>query len=149
MSFCFRKMQIDDLEEVYDIESEVFSDPWLKEFFEMEMEHDAFVLLKDEHVAGFICAWQVLDECTITNVSVKPVFQKQGLGESIFKELFKVMEQRKVRYYYLEVRESNQSALGLYTRLGFARIGLRKEYYHNPVENAIVMSLDRNSNIEN
>jgi ribosomal-protein-alanine N-acetyltransferase len=141
MPLCFRKMEYADLDEVYSIESEVFSDPWQKEIFEMEMEHDAFVLVKDEQIAGYICAWQVLDECTITNISVRPVCQRQGLGAVIFGELFNLMEQRKVSYYYLEVRASNQAALGLYVKLGFSQIGLRKNYYHNPSEDAIVMTL--------
>lgn len=148
MPLCFRKMESTDLEEVYSIESEVFPDPWLREFFVSEMEHDAYVLVKSELIAGFLCAWQVLDECTITNVAVKPSYQRQGLGEVIFAELFKLMLQRDVHYYYLEVRASNQAALRLYIKLGFSQIGLRKSYYSNPVEDAIVMALDTSLNVE-
>lgn len=148
MSISFRKMEIRDLDEVYSIESEVFSDPWPKEIFEMEMEHDAFVLIKDEHLIGYMCSWQVLDECTITNVSIKPEFQRQGFGANIFHELFSYMDKREVRFYYLEVRASNQAATMLYNKLGFTRIGLRKSYYHNPVEDAVVMAFDINQRIE-
>ena len=140
MSQDFRKMQKCDLDEVYNIESVVFTDPWLKELFEMEMDHDAFVLEKDSHIAGYICTWQVLEEGTITNIAIKPEFQRQGLGETIFNEMFKMMEMRNVRYYYLEVRESNKAALALYSKLGFSTIGIRKGYYNNPIENAIVMN---------
>ena len=143
MSLSFRHMRPDDLDEVYHIESEVFSDPWPQEIFEMEMEHDAFVILKDEQVIGFLCAWQVLDECTITNVSVKPSMQRQGIGEDIFIKLFEEMDKRYVQFYYLEVRASNQAAIRLYDKLGFARIGIRKAYYQHPEEDAIVMSLNR------
>jgi ribosomal-protein-alanine N-acetyltransferase len=143
MPIFFRSMRAEDLDDVFQIESEVFSDPWPKEVFEAEMDHDAFVLTKDERVVGFLCAWQVLDECTITNVAVSPKEQRQGFGEIIILKLFEVMDKRLIRFYYLEVRASNQAATRLYHKLGFREIGIRKAYYQHPVEDAIVMSLTR------
>jgi ribosomal-protein-alanine N-acetyltransferase len=57
------------------------------------------------------------------------------------------MDARQVKYYYLEVRDSNFGAQALYEKLGFRRVGLRKNYYHNPVEDAVVMALEKNERI--
>jgi [ribosomal protein S18]-alanine N-acetyltransferase len=143
MPMMFRKMRDEDLEAVYNIEAASFSDPWLREFFEMELEYDSYVVVLDEEIAGFICTMQVLDECTVTNISVRPELRRQGIAEYIFKCLYEIMDDRDVRYYYLEVRASNQAAFELYRKLGFSQIGLRKDYYHNPVEDAIVMTMAR------
>ena len=138
----FRGMQESDIDEVYDIEQVSFSEPWIREFFVMELQHDAFVAVRDEQVAGYICTWVVLDECTVTNISVKPELRRQGIAEYMFRNMMDVMTGKDIGYYYLEVRASNAPALALYDKLGFAKVGLRKGYYHNPVEDAIVMSLD-------
>jgi ribosomal-protein-alanine N-acetyltransferase len=160
----FRKMQIDDLDEVIQIEQEAFTDAWFKELFEMELNHDAYVVTvghyanpADGHpaiahnqqpeqqsnvIAGYICAWQVLDECTITNIAVRADMKRNGIARFLFCELYKIMESREVRFFYLEVRASNAPAQALYAKLGFSQIGLRKAYYNNPVEDAVVMALD-------
>lgn len=143
MSLKFRKMREEDLEEVYEIEQSTFSEPWPREFFKTKKNHDDYVAVRDEQIAGYVCALQVLDECTIANISVKPSLQRQGIAEYIFRELYKIMDIRSVKFYYLEVRASNQAALSLYIKLGFSQIGVRKDYYHNPVEDAIVMSMER------
>jgi [ribosomal protein S18]-alanine N-acetyltransferase len=140
-------MREDDIEAVYDIEAASFSDPWIKELFAMELQHDAYVAEKDNKVAGYVCAWQVLDECTITNISVRPEWRRQGIAEFMFQNLYKIMDKRDIRFYYLEVRASNIAAQGLYNKLGFAQVGLRKEYYHNPAEDAVVMTLDKQRSI--
>jgi ribosomal-protein-alanine N-acetyltransferase len=136
-------MREEDLEAVYEIETVSFSDPWPREFFRMELDYDSFVAEDKDGIAGFICTMQVMDECTVTNVSVRPELRRQGVAQFIFDSLMSEMDSRDVFYYYLEVRASNQTAYRLYTKLGFTQIGLRKDYYHNPVEDAIVMVLNR------
>jgi len=143
MSFIFCRMRDEDLDDVYKIEAASFTEPWLKMFFVMEQKHDAYVVIRDDKVVGYVCAMQVLDECTITNICVRKEQQRQGIAWFIFKELFKIMDAREVKYYYLEVRASNAPALALYKKLGFTQIGIRKDYYHNPIEDAIVMTLVR------
>ena len=144
MSMIFRKMRDEDLDAVYMIEKASFSEPWLREFFENELKYDSYVVVLNNEIIGYICTMQVLDECTITNISVRQDFRRQGIAGYIFKNLFDVMDQRNVKYYYLEVRESNEAALKLYYRLGFFEIGTRKDYYRNPLEDAKVMTLSRN-----
>lgn len=142
MQLVFRPMRTEDIDKVYEIEAASFSDPWLKELFALELEHDAYVALQDGTVVGYVCAWQVLDECTITNISVQPELRRRGIGELMLEKLFDIMKARDVQHYYLEVRASNLPAQALYGKLGFRQVGLRKEYYHNPEEDAVVMALD-------
>lgn len=143
MALCFRRMREDDLDAVYKIETETFSNPWLREFFEIELQHESYVAGKDNEIAGYICAMQVLDECTITNVAVRTQNLRQGIAVYMIKNLEEIMDKRDVRYYYLEVRASNAAAQALYHKLGYLEVGIRKEYYHHPTEDAIVMSLDK------
>lgn len=143
MALTFRTMREEDIDSVYEIEAASFSDPWIKELFSMELQHDAYVAENDNMLSGYICAWQVLDECTITNISVKPVCRRHGVAGFMFRKLYEIMDARDIRYYYLEVRASNLPARSLYAKLGFEEVGLRKEYYLNPVEDAVVMALDK------
>jgi ribosomal-protein-alanine N-acetyltransferase len=135
-------MRTGDIDKVYEIEAASFSDPWLKEFFVMELEHDAYVAEQDSIVVGYVCAWQVLDECTITNISVQPELRRKGIGKFMLENLFRIMHKRDVINYYLEVRASNLPAQNLYNKLGFRQVGIRKSYYHNPPEDAVVMAWD-------
>jgi ribosomal-protein-alanine N-acetyltransferase len=136
-------MQLDDLDEVIKIEQEAFTDAWLIELFAMELAHDAYVAVSNAQIVGYICAWRVLDECTITNIACKADLKRKGIARFMFSELFRVMDAADVLYYYLEVRISNISARALYQKLGFTEIGIRKSYYHDPVEDAVVMSMEK------
>lgn len=143
MALCFRRMREEDLDAVYKIETDTFSNPWLREFFEIELQHGSFVVEKDGDIAGYICTMQVLDECTVTNVAVKSDLRRQGIAEYMMQSLEQMMDERDVRYYYLEVRASNSAAKALYHKLGYKEVGIRKGYYHHPTEDAIVMSLNK------
>ena len=148
MALIFRRMKEEDLDKVYELEVLSFTDPWLREFFEMGLHYDAFIALSDEELAGYICTMQVLDECTITNICVKQELRRHGIARYLMDNTIQTMDERGVRYYYLEVRISNRAAVNLYNHLGFRQVGLRKEYYHNPVEDAMVMAMERNNGIE-
>lgn len=142
--YRIRNMTVADLQEVMEIESTLFPDPWDEVFFLEEVErHDAFVMEDTitSELAGYLCGWHVLDEFMITNIGVKKELQKQGLGELLLRYIIGLKGETGVIYFYLEVRESNLPAIRLYERLGFGMIGKRVDYYQHPVENALVMSL--------
>lgn len=143
MSLFIRKMREEDIETVSMIEKESFSNPWLNEFFNIGLNHDSYVAVMDNAVIGYICALQVLDECTITNICTQTRYRRQGIAMFLMNEIFKMMDKRLVKFYYLEVRASNVSAIHFYRKLGFVEIGIRKSYYQNPIEDALVMSLQR------
>ena len=82
---------------------------------------------------------QVLDEADITNVSVDAASRRDGVGESMLQELMRRGEQKGIKAFTLEVRESNLAAISLYQKLGFVSAGIRKNFYDAPKENAVIM----------
>lgn len=139
-----REMTWDDLEQVVEIENENFSVPWTETgFFTYLMRSDALFLVaekeEEEQVAGYIGIIMAADEGDITNVSVKKELQSQGIGTMLIQELASRTKEMGVEKIFLEVRESNAVALALYEKQGFERMGVRKNYYKDPVEDAITM----------
>lgn len=139
-----REMTWDDLEQVMDIENENFSVPWTETgFFTYLMRSDALFLVaeeeEEEQVAGYIGIIMAVDEGDITNVSVKKELQGQGIGTMLIQELASRTKEMGIEKIFLEVRESNAAALALYEKQGFERMGVRKNYYTDPVEDAITM----------
>jgi [ribosomal protein S18]-alanine N-acetyltransferase len=97
---------------------------------------------------GFAAYHWVLDEAELRNIAVDPAHQRQGLGRALLEEATRRLLAAGVKRIYLEVRASNQPALGLYFSLGFRTLSVRKEYYRSPVEDAIVLESDLPSAIE-
>lgn len=139
-----REMTWDDLEQVVEIENENFSVPWTETgFFTYLMRSDALFLVaeneEEELVAGYIGIIMAADEGDITNVSVKKELQGQGIGTMLLQELASRTKEMGIEKIFLEVRESNVAALALYEKQGFERMGVRKNYYTDPIEDAITM----------
>lgn len=139
-----REMTMFDLDQVMVIENENFSVPWTETgFFTYLMREDALFLVaedEDENVVGYCGVIMSIDEGDITNVSVKKELQGQGIGKALLQELIQQTVSRGVHTLFLEVRESNAGALALYEKQGFTRMGVRKNYYSDPVEDGITMS---------
>ena len=138
-----REMEIDDLDQVMEIEKELFSVPWTKEgFFTFLMKENAMFLVVEEKgsILGYCGILTVLDEGDITNVAVRRERQKEGIGYFMTDGLIRLCQERGVNIIHLEVRRSNQSAIRLYERLGFKEDGIRKNYYADPSEDAILMT---------
>ena len=137
-----RKMQPEDLAEVCKIEKDNFSLPWSeKSFWEsMEREDTVFlVALEDEEVAGYIGCYCIAGAGEITNVAVKASHRRKGIGGKLLQKLYEKGAALDTQEYFLEVRESNEAAIGLYLRQGFVKEGIRKNFYEKPVENAVIM----------
>ncbi len=136
-----RDMDIGDLDQIMVIEEICFSaDKWQKEDFTYRFEDSRFVNLVDDRdgvVAGYITAFSVLDEMSIDSVAVNPEYRRQGIAKAL---IAKAAARKRPSALLLEVRESNAPAIALYSSLGFERVGLRKNYYQLPVENAILMT---------
>jgi ribosomal-protein-alanine N-acetyltransferase len=127
------------------IERQSFSNPWPESSFLGEIENESvsfpFVIVykPEEKVIGYLIYWKIGDEAQISNVAVHPDWRGQGIGERVIREILELMKKQGVRYVVLEVRPSNQVARYLYNKLGFEVIGVRKGYYKNPPENALIM----------
>ena len=94
---------------------------------------------QDNVVIGHCGMWIVLDECHITNVAVREHMRGNGIGEGLMREAIAFCEEMAVRLMTLEVRVSNATAQSLYRKLGFQDGGIRKNYYSDDHEDALVM----------
>jgi [ribosomal protein S18]-alanine N-acetyltransferase len=138
-----RFMTVDDLDDVMEIEHSSFSIPWSREAFYNEIEQNhlsTYLVVEDgEHIAGYCGVWLVVDEAHITNVAVLPDYRGQGLGEALMQRIMDISKEVGARLMTLEVRVSNEAAKGLYRKMGFQDGGIRKRYYSDNQEDALVM----------
>ena len=138
-----REMLVEDLDQVMKIERELFSPPWTREGFFTYLTHkDAMFLVVEEkgEILAYCGLLMVLDEGDITNVAVRPDRQREGIGHFLMDSLIRLAEEQGVTTIHLEVRVGNDAAIRLYERMGFTRDGIRKQYYTNPVEDALLMT---------
>lgn len=136
-----------DLDGVLEVERESFTNPWTREMYTWELQNRAvchiYVVRTPElPVAGFCAFWLVFDEIHINNVAVRPGFRSQGLGTALMHRVFEEAQRLGARRATLEVRASNTGARRLYERLGFYLSGTRRNYYTNPVEDALILWRD-------
>lgn len=137
-----RYMQEADIEEVAAIEESIFSMPWSADSFRdsMTLEHTIYLTAEvDGSIAGYCGMYKFFHEGEIVNVAVASEYRKQGVAQTMLTELMRLGTESEVDTFLLEVRESNQAARSLYEKLGFTQMGVRKNFYEKPVENAIVM----------
>lgn len=137
-----RKMQPEDLVRVCEIEKASFSLPWSYKSFLESMERDDTVFLTalvDGVVAGYLGCYCIAGTGEITNVAVDDVYQRKGVGRELLLKLYREGVALLTEEYFLEVRESNEAAISLYTEMGFVKEGIRKNFYEKPVENAVIM----------
>ncbi|MBQ7370823.1 MAG: ribosomal protein S18-alanine N-acetyltransferase [Blautia sp.] len=138
-----REMLVEDLDQVLEIENVLFQPPWTKEgFFTFLTREDAMFLVVEEkgEILGYCGLLMVLDEGDITNVAVRPERQREGIGHFLMESLIRLAGEQGVTTIHLEVRAGNDTARRLYERAGFVVDGLRKKYYTDPVEDAVLMT---------
>lgn len=138
-----REMSVDDLDQVMEIEQNLFHVPWSREgYFTFLTRKDTMFLVVEEkgQILGYCGILMVLDEGDVTNVAVRRDRQKEGIGNFLMESMIRLTEELGVKMIHLEVRVSNETAIRLYERLGFTRDGIRKNYYEKPVEDAILMT---------
>lgn len=140
-----RAMRMADLDEVMLIERRSFSAPWEESTFRGLMRRPSAALLvaeTDDELTGYSVMWFAADEGELGDIAVVPERRGEGIGRKLLRESISVAASRGTRSLYLEVRESNGAARRLYEKVGFSVVGVRKQYYTEPVEDAIVMKLD-------
>jgi len=141
-NLIIKKMGVDDVDEVVEIENQSFSDPWKKEFFLDEISNAlAYPLVAklNQNVVGYACLWIFLGELQIANIAVTPLFRKKGIGKKIMEKIISYAELNFLKRITLDVRESNKEAINLYNQFGFKIIGKRKSYYRFPVEDSLIL----------
>lgn len=133
-----------DLDGVLEVEAESFTNPWTREMYTWELQRRSecyiYLVRTPEHaVAGFCAFWLVVDEIHINNVALRPALRGRGLGTALMQQVFAEARRLGARRATLEVRASNSGARRLYERLGFTVAATRRNYYTNPVEDAIIL----------
>jgi ribosomal-protein-alanine N-acetyltransferase len=138
-----RKMVVADLEAVMEVEFKSFTIPWTLDAFHNELIKNQFaeytVLLDDEKIIGYCGVWIIIDEAHITNIAILPEYRGQGLGEKLLISVMNLCASGGALTVTLEVRVSNTPAKSLYRKLGFKDGGIRKNYYSDNLEDALVM----------
>ena len=138
----FRELLPEDAEAVANIERESFPTPWSREDFWREASNDFacyIVALDDAEIIGFGGCWISFEEAQVTNIALTSVQRGRGLGKALMARLMHAAAARGAERMTLEVRPSNTPALRLYEGLGFAAVGIRKKYYQDNDEDAILM----------
>ncbi|MEW6108326.1 MAG: ribosomal protein S18-alanine N-acetyltransferase [Nitrospirota bacterium] len=138
-------MLISDLQEVVAIEKASFTKPWSETLFYKEIHNHrsvAKVARIDKKVAGYVCANLIIDEGHILDLAVHPEFRRLGIASRLVAHAIDFLKSGGCRIIFLEVRSSNGIARRMYEKFGFKVIGIRKNYYVLPVEDAIIMSLE-------
>lgn len=141
-----RKMTEKDVVRAASLEAEIFSDAWSqKGFYDSLKNPDAIMLAAEENeeIAGYCCMYTALDEAEIVNVAVSPKYRRRGVATQMLSVLFEQFVPQGVSCVYLEVRAHNEAAKCLYESFGFRGIGVRKNFYEKPAEDAIVMQMIR------
>ena len=138
---------INCLERIFEIEKTSFSKPWSYDSMIEAFESDTVSIYAAENEfnekTAFIMALQIDYEAEILNIAVSPEHRHQGIASALMHHILAEFEKRSVESIYLEVRESNIPAIGLYIKSGFKQFGTRRNYYSDPKENAILMKKTR------
>lgn len=135
----------EDIGSIAEIEREAFSTPFKEKDLLDIYESDISSVLVAKHegtVVGYVSFTIIIDECQIINFATKEEYKRQGVGKSVMSALIEHCKQRGVCKVFLEVRESNAPAISLYEGYGFTRVGISKNHFSAPRENAILMNLE-------
>jgi [ribosomal protein S18]-alanine N-acetyltransferase len=142
-SITFRRMLLSDIDRILVIEQHSFSTPWTRAAFEGELRNNHFahyyVVESENQIAGYCGMWVILDEAHITNIAIAPEFRGQKIGEALLRFMMATAVLQGAKRMTLEVRVSNAVAQNLYYKLGFVDHGIRKGYYTDNQEDALIM----------
>jgi ribosomal-protein-alanine N-acetyltransferase len=140
------QMHVSDLDRVLEIEALSYPTPWSRRAFQSELTDNTyayyFVARHAGVIIGYVGMWVILDEAHITNIAVHPGFRRKAIGRRMLMAMFEEAKRRGATRMTLEVRVSNFSAQALYRDLGFVDRGIRKGYYSDTNEDAIIMWKD-------
>lgn len=143
----FESMTLEDLDGVMAVEHTAFVTPWSRRAFVTELTENSYayyiVAKVDREVVGYAGMWIIIDEAHVTNIAVHSRYRGNGIGERLMLELMAAARVRGCQRMTLEVRRSNLPAQQLYVKLGFVARGVRKGYYTDTREDAIIMWKDR------
>lgn len=137
-------MDVCDISKLVELENLCFDDPWSENMLLEDLKNDNTLyigaFIDDSILVGYIGIWEIGDTGEITNVAVHPKYRKMGIASMLLEKLIEYCLDDGFNFINLEVREGNVPAINLYSKFGFEKVGLRKNYYKNPTENAVLMT---------
>jgi len=140
-------MTVDDIADVQEIERSSFPVPWPANAFRHELTQNRnarYVVAREEgRAVGYAGLWLMVDEAHITTFAVLPEHRRRRIGERMLQRLFEIAEDMGAEWLTLEVRVSNLAAQRLYEKYDFRRTGVRRRYYSDNNEDALIMSTER------
>lgn len=142
-NFSVIRMKSDDIPEAAVLEREVFPDPWSEAMLRSGFAADSQLYFcargQNGVLAGYAAVMTVLDEGELLRIGVTPRFRRQGVADLLMEKIFQTAAERKLAFMMLEVRKGNTPAVRLYEKYGFSQEGIRRNYYQNPAEDALIM----------
>lgn len=142
-SFNIIPLELKHIEDILEVDTLCFSIPWSRESFISEVLQNKFaryvVAVQEDKIIGYAGMWLIAEEGQITNIATHPEFRGKRVASSMFEALLAICIKENVSSMTLEVRSSNLPALNLYNKYGFVQEGLRKQYYADNKEDAIIM----------
>ena len=142
-----REMQEKDLLMVHEMECSIFTKPWTADDFKKSFQNHQNIYLvveEEDQIIAYCGLWGVAGEGQINNVAVKKEIRGCGIGYAMLSVLIKKGKEDGLDAFTLEVRVSNEAAITLYHKLGFKDSGIRKNFYEEPAEDALIMWLRQN-----
>jgi len=141
-----------DVDAVLWVEQSSFRDPWSRKLFEEEFKNpdlsQYFTAKVDDHIVGYMGFWLVEDEAHITNLAIHPAFRRQGIAQKLLQNTMARAKKMGAERATLEVRASNEPAKKMYEKNGFNLVAIRKKYYSDNQEDALILWMDDLSGFE-
>jgi ribosomal-protein-alanine N-acetyltransferase len=134
-----------DMEELMELERLCFAYHWTREQFAMGLERGVYKILgvrREGRLAGYIAFSLIADEMEILNLAVHPDFRRNGLGAALLARAFEICTKRGISKSFLDVKVSNGAAIDLYRKFGYEQVGVRKRYYPDTKEDALLFRHD-------
>lgn len=143
MEYRIVNAELRHIEQLEQIEQACFSMPWTREQLESQLPDSCHVFIaaeSGEAVLGYVGMMYIIDEGYISNVAVAPEYRRQGIADALIDELTRRAAALNLAFVTLEARQSNSPAIALYKKHGFVPVGVRKNYYELPKEDAVLMT---------
>lgn len=148
-----RRMELNDIPVVVEIDQSSFSLPWTERAFRYEVQENqaarCWVATLNGQVAAMLVLWMILDEAHIATIATHPRYRRQGLGTRLLTTALVTARAEGAQKALLEVRARHTAAQNLYRRLGFVEVGRRPKYYHDNGEDAVLMTLENMETLYN
>ena len=152
MTILIRRMTLEDVPAVHEIDTLSFSLPWPERSFRFELTENpvsrGWVAEVNSRIAAMLVLWFIIDEAHVATIAVHPDFRRQGIGEQILLYALRSAQTEGARRAFLEVRAGNVAAQTMYKKYGFAIAGVRRGYYRDNNEDALLMNLEKFDSLE-